>query len=139
MPPTESLSPDEHRALDAYWRASNYLSVGQIYLLDNTLLRRPLTREDVKLRLLGHWGTTPGLNFIYVHLNRLITRHDLDVLSPTGAPTTRTSTCAATRRLGVRAAYAKQAIRDKLIEHRAYIRAHGDDLREIRSWRWSLA
>ena len=67
-----ALSRDELRAIDAYWRAANYLSVGQIYLLDNPLLRQPLTREHVKPRLLGHWGTTPGLNFIYVHLNRAI-------------------------------------------------------------------
>src|SRR5215813_3116733 len=65
------------RKIDAYWRAANYLSVGQIYLLDNPLLRRPLRREHVKPRLLGHWGTTPGLNFIYVHLNRVIKQHDL--------------------------------------------------------------
>jgi xylulose-5-phosphate/fructose-6-phosphate phosphoketolase len=74
------LSPDELERMDAYWRAANYLSVGQIYLLDNPLLRRPLTLADVKPRLLGHWGTTPGLNFIYVHLNRRIVRHDLSVL-----------------------------------------------------------
>ncbi len=68
------------RKTDAYWRAANYLSVGQIYLLDNPLLRRPLRREHVKPRLLGHWGTTPGLNFIYVHLNRIIQAHDLDMI-----------------------------------------------------------
>ena len=66
------LSAEELRKMDAYWRASNYLSVGQIYLLDNPLLRAPLAREHIKPRLLGHWGTTPGLNFIYVHLNRII-------------------------------------------------------------------
>src|SRR5215468_3688968 len=66
--------------MDAWWRAANYLSVGQIYLFDNPLLRRPLTRDDVKPRLLGHWGTTPGLNFIYVHLNRVIRAHDLDMI-----------------------------------------------------------
>jgi xylulose-5-phosphate/fructose-6-phosphate phosphoketolase len=74
------LSADELRATDAYWRAANYLSVGQIYLLDNPLLRRPLAAEHIKPRLLGHWGTTPGLNFIYAHLNRAIQRHDLDVI-----------------------------------------------------------
>jgi xylulose-5-phosphate/fructose-6-phosphate phosphoketolase len=63
--------------MNAYWRASNYLSVGQIYLLDNPLLEEPLKREHIKPRLLGHWGTTPGLNFIYVHLNRIIKNHDL--------------------------------------------------------------
>jgi xylulose-5-phosphate/fructose-6-phosphate phosphoketolase len=66
--------------MDAYWRAANYLSVGQIYLKDNPLLDRPLSIDDVKPRLLGHWGTTPGLNFIYTHLNRLITEHDLDMI-----------------------------------------------------------
>jgi len=72
--PTSSqpLSPDEVRKIDSYWRAANYLSVGQIYLLKNPLLREPLSIEHVKPRLLGHWGTTPGLNFIYVHFNRII-------------------------------------------------------------------
>jgi len=78
------LSGQQIQALDAYWRAANYLSVGQIYLRDNPLLRRPLKLEDVKPRLLGHWGTTPGLNFIYVHFNRLIREHDLNVLYVTG-------------------------------------------------------
>ena len=70
--------------MDAYWRAANYLSVGQIYLLDNPLLREPLKLEHVKPRLVGHWGTTPGLNFVYVHLNRVIQEHDLNVLYVTG-------------------------------------------------------
>lgn len=70
--------------LDAWWRAANYLSVGQIYLLDNPLLREPLRAQHVKPRLLGHWGTTPGLNFVYAHLNRLILEKDLDVLNVTG-------------------------------------------------------
>src|ERR1043165_8303567 len=74
------LSPELLQRMDAYWRAANYLSVGQIYLYDNPLLREPLTLEHVKPRLLGHWGTPPGLNFIYVHLNRLIKRHDLNVI-----------------------------------------------------------
>ncbi|RMH08206.1 MAG: phosphoketolase family protein [Nitrospirae bacterium] len=74
------LSDHELRLIDAYWRAANYLSVGQIYLLDNPLLREPLTREHIKPRLLGHWGTTPGLNFIYVHLNRVIKRFDLNMI-----------------------------------------------------------
>ncbi len=76
----KALSPEQVRKIDAYWRASNYLSVGQIYLLDNPLLKKPLTREHVKPRLLGHWGTTPGLNFIYVHLNRIIKAHDLNMI-----------------------------------------------------------
>ncbi|MEA2158475.1 MAG: xylulose-5-phosphate/fructose-6-phosphate phosphoketolase [Solirubrobacteraceae bacterium] len=74
----------ELELLDRYWRAANYLSVGQIYLLDNPLLRDPLTLEHIKPRLLGHWGTTPGLNFIYAHLNRLIRARDLSVLYVTG-------------------------------------------------------
>ena len=74
------LNADEIRKINAYWRAANYLSVGQIYLLDNPLLREPLKIEHIKPRLLGHWGTTPGLNFIYVHLNRLIKTHDLNMI-----------------------------------------------------------
>ena len=74
------LSQEELTRLDAYWRAANYLSVGQIYLMDNPLLREPLALEHVKPRLLGHWGTTPGLNFIYVHLNRLIKKSDLNMI-----------------------------------------------------------
>ena len=66
--------------MHAYWRAANYLSVGQIYLLDNPLLQEPLTLEHIKPRLLGHWGTTPGLNFVYVHLNRVIKKYDLDMI-----------------------------------------------------------
>ncbi|WP_459723502.1 phosphoketolase family protein, partial [Actinophytocola sp. KF-1] len=73
---TTTLDQDELRLLDAYWRAANYLSVGQIYLLDNALLTEPLRREHVKPRLLGHWGTTPGLNFLYAHLNRVIRGRD---------------------------------------------------------------
>jgi xylulose-5-phosphate/fructose-6-phosphate phosphoketolase len=76
----ETLSTEEVRKLDAYWRAANYLSVGQIYLLDNPLLREPLQLKHVKPRLLGHWGTTPGLNFVYVHFNRLIKANDLNVI-----------------------------------------------------------
>ena len=67
QPESEALSPELLQKMDAYWRAANYLSVGQIYLKDNALLERPLTIDDVKPRLLGHWGTTPGLNFLYVH------------------------------------------------------------------------
>jgi xylulose-5-phosphate/fructose-6-phosphate phosphoketolase len=74
------LSEKQRRLLDAYWRAANYLSVGQIYLRDNPLLREPLRLEHVKPRLLGHWGTTPGLNFIYAHLNRIIRERDVDAI-----------------------------------------------------------
>src|SRR5437870_841257 len=78
------MSDDQLRLLDAYWRAANYLSVGQIYLLDNPLLREPLAAEHVKPRLLGHFGTTPGLNFVYAHLNRTINARDLSAIYITG-------------------------------------------------------
>ena len=81
---SKTLSPELLRKLDAYWRAANYLSVGQIYLYDNPLLKKPLALAHVKPRLLGHWGTTPGLNFIYVHLNRVIKKYDLNVINITG-------------------------------------------------------
>jgi len=77
---THPLSSEELRKMHAYWRAANYLSVGQIYLLKNPVLREPLKIEDIKPRLLGHWGTTPGQNFIYVHMNRLIKKHDLNMI-----------------------------------------------------------
>src|SRR5215216_4599388 len=80
----EQLSAEQARLLNAYWRAANYLSVGQIYLYDNPLLREPLQLQHVKPRLLGHWGTTPGLNFIYAHLNRVIKLRDLNVIYVTG-------------------------------------------------------
>jgi xylulose-5-phosphate/fructose-6-phosphate phosphoketolase len=76
----KTLDDKELNAMDAYWRAANYLSVGQIYLYDNALLKVPLTRDHIKPRLLGHWGTTPGLNFIYTHLNRVIKSQDLDMI-----------------------------------------------------------
>ncbi len=78
--PAQVLEGDELQRLDAYWRAANYLSAGQIYLMDNPLLREPLRPEHIKPRLLGHWGTTPGLNFVYVHLNRVIKARDLNVI-----------------------------------------------------------
>jgi len=79
-----TLDPELLRKMDAYWRAANYLSVGQIYLYDNPLLKKPLELSHIKPRLLGHWGTTPGLNFIYVHLNRVIKENDLSILYVTG-------------------------------------------------------
>jgi hypothetical protein len=82
--PRRPLTPDMLRRMNAYWRAANFLSVGQIYLRDNAMLDRPLTIADVKPRLLGHWGTTPGLNMLYVHLNRLIVAHDLDMINIIG-------------------------------------------------------
>ncbi len=79
-----TLSPEKLQRMDAYWRAANYLSVGQIYLFDNPLLKRPLKIEDIKHMLLGHWGTTPGQNFVYVHLNRVIKKYDLDMIYVSG-------------------------------------------------------
>ena len=81
---TSSLGTEQLRLMDAYWRAANYLSVGQIYLFDNPLLKRPLAMTDIKHMLLGHWGTTPGQNFIYVHLNRIIKQFDLDMIYVSG-------------------------------------------------------
>ena len=82
--PSPVLTPEELGRMNAWWRAANYLSVAQIYLLDNPLLRQPLAIEHVKPRLLGHWGTTPGLNFVYLHLNRVIKERDVDVLYVAG-------------------------------------------------------
>src|SRR5262245_11316550 len=79
-----ALSDKERSLMDKYWRAANYLSVGQIYLYNNPLLEQSLTKDQIKPRLLGHWGTTPGLNFIYVHLNRVIKKHDLNMIYITG-------------------------------------------------------
>src|SRR5690242_9434326 len=90
------LAVEQLAQIDAWWRAANYLSVGQIYLLANPLLREPLRPEHVKPRLLGHWGTTPGLNLIYAHLNRLIRRHDADVLFIAGPGHGGPAMCAST-------------------------------------------
>lgn len=84
MAGTSSLSPEQLARIDAWWRAANYLSVGQVYLLDNPLLRKPLKREHTKPRLLGHWGTVPGLNFLYAHLNRVIVERNADLLFVAG-------------------------------------------------------
>jgi xylulose-5-phosphate/fructose-6-phosphate phosphoketolase len=83
-PKASALDPELLRKMDAYWRAANYLAVGQIYLSGNPLLKRPLTLADIKHMLLGHWGTTPGQNFIYVHLNRIIKKHDLNMIYVAG-------------------------------------------------------
>ncbi len=83
-PEVKTLTPELLRKMDAYWHAANYLSVGQIYLYGNPLLKKPLTLEHIKPRLLGHWGTTPGLNFIYVHLNRIIKEYDLNIIYVAG-------------------------------------------------------
>ena len=84
LTPARTYRRQDLELIDAYWRAANYLSVGQIYLLDNPLLRQPLRPEHVKPRLLGHWGTTPGLNLLYAHMNRVIKERDLNALYVTG-------------------------------------------------------
>ena len=80
----EKIKLDELKLLDAYFRASNYLAVGQLYLLDNPLLKRKLTLEDIKPKLVGHWGTVPGQNFIYTHLNRIIKQNNLNMIYISG-------------------------------------------------------
>src|SRR5947209_18575480 len=80
----EAMSADELVGLDAYWRAANFLGAAEIYLRENVLLEEPLRPEHIKPRLLGHWGTVPGINFIYTHLNRLIRQHDAGMLLVTG-------------------------------------------------------
>src|SRR6266498_1577648 len=82
--PQERLSPEELRKIHAYWSACNYLAAGMIYLRANPLLRQPLKVEHIKQRLLGHWGTSPGLSFIYIHLNRLIKKYDLNTIYMAG-------------------------------------------------------
>ena len=83
-PARTPLSAEELRLINGWWRACNYLAVGMIYLRDNPLLREPLTTEHVKLRLLGHWGASPALSFVWAHLNRMIVKHDLDMIFVAG-------------------------------------------------------
>jgi len=160
--PNSPLSSNELQLINAYWRAANYLSVGQIYLYDNPLLKQPLTIEHVKPRLLGHWGTTPGLNFIYAHYPWLIhrltyrrTNHDnLHVRGYKEEGTTTTPfdmvvlndldrfhlVIDAIDRVPVLSrtgAHVKQLMREKRQEHSDYICIHGDDMPEIRNWKWS--
>ena len=78
------LNEQELQLLDKWWHAANYLSVGQLYLLDNPLLEEPLTREQIKRKIVGHWGTVPGQNFIYTHLNRMINKYDLNMIYLSG-------------------------------------------------------
>ena len=80
----QPLSDELLNKMNAYWRAANYLSAGQLYLLDNPLLKKPLTMDQIKKKIVGHWGTVPGQNFIYVHCNRVIKRYDLDMILLSG-------------------------------------------------------
>jgi len=150
------LAPNELEKMNAYGRGANYFSVGQIYLYDNPLLREPLEAEHIKPRLLGHWGTTPGLNSIYVHFNRLIKKYDLNVIYVAGPGHGGPGLVANTylegsysefypnipqnangiRRLFSWGAHFKQLLRNKLIEHKQYIARYSDDMPEIRDWKW---
>ena len=139
------LGTEELRLIDAYWRAANYLSVGQIYLRDNPLLREPLTLDHVKPRLLGHWGTTPGLNLLYAHMNRAIRRRDLSAIfvtgpgmaapgwSPTPTSRARTRGLSAHRRERGGAAPAVSAV--LVPGWRAVARCAGDARFDPRGWR----
>jgi len=136
---TKTLSPELLHQMDAYWRAANYLSVGQIYLYDNPLLKRPLTLADVKHMLLGHWGTTPGQNFIYVHLNRVIKKYDLDMTVLNDLDRFHLVMDAIDRlpQTGDKGIYLKQQLKGKLVEHKQYINKYGQDMPEIRDWKWN--
>ena len=98
-PTSKPVSDSDLERVDRWWRAANYLSVGQIYLLDNPMLREPLAAEHIKPRLLGHWGTTPGLNLIYAHMNRVIRARDLDAIYIMG-PGPRWAGCGRQRLVG---------------------------------------
>ena len=87
----QPLCDEMLQKMDTYWRAANYLSAGQLYLLDNPLLRKPLTMDHVKKKIVGHWGTVPGQNFVWTHCNRVIKRYDLDMIYISGLDTAETS------------------------------------------------
>jgi xylulose-5-phosphate/fructose-6-phosphate phosphoketolase len=129
-PPVSSFHPtgigdSELARLDTYWRAANYLAVGQIYLLDNALAREPLRPEHTKPRLIGHWGTSPGLNFIYAHLSRVITERDTDAMFVCGPGH------------GSPAVVANAWLEAARLEARVYTREHGEDPPEISEWMWN--
>jgi xylulose-5-phosphate/fructose-6-phosphate phosphoketolase len=145
------LSPQEIEKIHAYWRAANYLSVGQIYLKDNPLLERPLTIDDIKPRLLGHWGTTSGLDFIYTHLNRLINKEDLNMIYIIGPGHGGPGILAHTYLEGSYGEIYPQIEQNRDGMKRPfrqfswpygvpklYVAEYGEDLPEVRNWKWSL-
>lgn len=137
------LTHDELARLDACWRAANHLSVGQSYLLDDPLLREPLRLEHVEPRLLGHWGTPPGLNFIDAHLNRLVTVHDADVLFAAGPGHGGPAVVANTYLEGTCSELYPEIGEDEtvlpLVTHEQHNFERGEDLPEGRDWTWSGA
>ena len=133
---TKTLTPALLDRIDAYWRAANYLSVGQIYLRDNPLLKRPLKSSDVKRMLLGHWGTTPGQNFIYKEEGTITTAFDLTVLNELDRFHLVMDAIDRLPRAGVQGCALKEMLQEKLLEHKRYIEENGQDLPEIRDWRW---
>jgi len=150
------LSTDELKKINAYWRDCNYLSAGVIYLRANPLLREKLKPEHIKVRLLGHWGASPGLSFAYVHLNRLIVKHDLDVIFLTGpghgapgviGPAYLEGTDSevypnkSTRRecgSSSRNSRFPAGLRNMQIDCQQYAYEHGEDKPEIDQWKWPL-
>ncbi len=145
------LGEEELRLLNSYWRAANYLCVGMIYLLDNPLLREPLRPEHIKHRLLGHWGSDPGQTFIWVHLNRLIKKYDLDAIYISGpghgAGRTRQRLFGGHLHLAIDAidrvprlqtigAHVKEWLKDQIIDNVNYAHENGTDRPEIVNWRW---
>jgi hypothetical protein len=139
-----SQSDDELLAIDAYWRAANYLTVGQIYLLANPLLREPLRREHIKPRLLGHWGTSPGLSLIYAHVNRIIrkegtttTPFDMVGLNETSRYHLAIDAIRRCRRALPNAQALIDACLEMLARHAAHVAQHLEDLPEIRDWTWT--
>ena len=163
------LSTEELRKIHAYWRACNYLASGMIYLRDNPLLKEPLKTEHIKQRLLGHWGSSPALSFIYVHLNRLIEKYDLSALYIAGpghgapgvlGPVYLEGTYSENTplelailnqidrfnlvidvidrvpKLGSRAAYVRERMRNEIIDSLAYAHSEGMDKPEMVNWTW---
>src|SRR5262245_11076545 len=123
------LSAEELRRIDAYWRASLYLSLGMLYLKENPLLREPLKPEQTKPRPLGHWGSDAGQSFTYIHFNRLIRKYDLDAIFISG-PGPRMP------RFRVTGAGAREALRDKQIACQKHAYEFGVDRPDITGWRW---